>query len=121
MSSLPTRTELAKRVATFNRRYRMLAAVYFGACFGIAATVAAAALSGFTMPFENWGSIIVLSSLAIVIFGGAFLHDHRREVIARQERLACPSCGKPLIHANAKLAVTTGRCAECGAPVVSDL
>jgi hypothetical protein len=120
-TTLPKRSDLAERVASFNRRYKMLARWYFGSCFAIVAALAVAVLAGFQAPFGGWVSIVGLSGMFVIIFGGALLMDLRRSAIARQERLLCPSCGKPLIHANAKLALTTGRCAECGEPVVSDL
>ena len=68
----------------------------------------------------KWIGISMFGTALLVVFGGAYYMDRRRDQIAHGVGVICSACGEPLLQTNAKWALTTGRCPECGALVISD-
>jgi hypothetical protein len=71
-------------------------------------------------PPSQWlngiGFVAALSLMFLVL-----VHLLRQQQkLCRELGLLCPNCNKPLLELNAKLALTTGRCAECGSLLISD-
>ncbi len=68
----------------------------------------------------HWQAWVAFGVSVTAIFGGAFYIDRQRIVIGREIDINCPHCKRQLLQLNVKLALTTGRCAECGEMVVRD-
>ena len=120
MEPLPTRSEFAARQRDYASRFRRAATKTFvigGVVFiaGIVVTMAAADHAD-----QRWLGWIGFGVASVAVFGGLFYLDRQRTLISRSAHVDCPRCKQPVLLLNAKLALTTGRCAECGEVIVRD-
>ena len=119
MIPTPTRAELAQRLRLFERQFRrsaILAFALWGLAFAIVCSLAVAAND----TRYEWMIGVGFALSLLFVFAGAFHLDRRRAKISREVGVTCGACGKALLQLNAKLALTTGRCPECGSLVISD-
>lgn len=117
MSPLPTRAELALRYRAFERaeghRGRIATVLFMAALFG-------------NLPLRGWaewygaGWVMIpafIAELAAMLAFGARVKQR-----AREAEVSCPACGAAFISQEARqLAVATGNCGECAAPVARDV
>ena len=62
--------------------------------------------------FETYGITAAFAFVTAILIWG---FCHMRSV--HRHRLRCPSCQSELLHMNARLAICTGRCSNCGSRV----
>ena len=119
MINPPTRSELAQRLRTFEARYQRTVILWLSLSGVVLVLSLGVVIATADTRFRWVGGctflILILSIITVTVF-----LDRRRSQIARETGTACSGCGKPLLYLNAKLALTTGRCAECGELVISD-
>jgi hypothetical protein len=105
---------------SFEMRLQRVARV--GGCIYGLPLLAAIGVMIATSRFENNLPAFVGFAVAMIsTFAGLIHFERRRNQLAQESGIGCGSCSTPLWELNAKLALTTGRCAKCGEVVISDL
>ena len=113
LRALPSRTELAARVQRFTQaaqRYDNLAAVLL-----VAALLGNLVVSPWLQRRQaGW---LLLPLLAVEIVGVSLFWRSATRGMVKAHGVQCPSCLRPFTKETAPVAVATGNCGACGAPV----